>query len=481
MKQVVNLADYYSPHPGQMKLHQSKADEKYEEAGRRFGKSRGAIGELLINYTTWLNDYAEGKRMAALIPHWHCWVVVPDYNQGRQAWNELKEFIPREFRKSPPRNGVHEEEKTIELKGPDSNSMGLVELKSAHDPDTLQTVGLDFLWVSESQDIPDRAMNEKLRPTLHSPGRYGKALFEGIPSMWPDHWFRRGCIASQRDETGRRAYFHYTAFDNPLLSERQKEDIEWDKELMTDAAWRRMYLAQFNLNAGFFRNIDSCISGTMIHEPVPDHLYVAGLDMGMSNDFTVMTIMDMEQRKVVNRYRYDSTTWPVMREHIAGLHDKWLFQSIIIDTSNMGGIMAHQELMEMNLPVEDFKFQGENRQTLLGELQVAIENTTITFPQIDSMIRELRQFQYIRNRDGRYQVRAPAGENDDEVMALALALRACNPPNSLVVHRQSMKSNRYMPTQSETNTGVIMGFGARMMRERKIERMRERQEKMTLQ
>lgn len=472
---MVNLADYYQPHAGQQKLHLSNADEKYEEAGRRFGKSRGAIGELLDNYIQWLKDYSEGTRMSFLVPHWHCWVVVPDYNQGRQAWNELKAFIPMEFRKTPPRNGVHEEEKTIELRGPDSVSYGLIELKSAHDPDTLQTTGLDFLWVSESQDISDRAVNEKLRPTLHSPGRYGKALFEGIPSMWPDHWFRRGCVAAQRDTTGRRAYFHFTAFENPLLSDKQKEDINWDKELMTDAAWRRMYLAVFNVNSGFFRGIDACIAGSMLSAPVPGQHYSAGLDFGVSNDATVLNIMDREQRKTVQRFRWDSTPWPDQKEAIVLIAREWKLEDIACDTSNMGGIVMFQDLEQAGLSVREFKFQGENRQIYLRTLQVAIEHVTYTFPQIDTLIRELRQFQYIRLQSGQYRVQAPSGEKDDEVMSAALGLQTVDAPIPYEPMPVLPVGGRYVPTQAEAD-GLARpaGRGARAMQSRHSDRLLER-------
>ncbi len=465
----------YKPHSGQRIIHKANVKQKWLEAARRWGKGRTGLGELENAYLDWVDLFRSGKRDNALVPHFHAWVVAPNYNQARQPWHEILEFLPSEWIKE-----TKQADGMIYLYGPSERAWGLIEVKSAHDPDGLQTVGLDYLWVSESQDISDAAF-QKLIPTLRSPGRMGRALFEGIPSMWPDHWFRRGCMAAQRRANQNHRYFHFTVYQNPLLSEEEQKEVEGDKEFMTEAAWRRMYLAEFSLNAGFFKNIDGCVSGDILTQPMPGATYVAGLDIGISQDATILTIMDATQRKVVNRFRWDSTPWSSMRDHIISLNEEWGFSRIMVDSSNMGGIMAYQELSEANLAVEEFKFQGENRQKILGNIQVAIERATISFPQIDTLIRELRSFQFIRMSNGLYKVQAPQGEFDDEVMALALALWVCDDAVP-VTQTGSLPIGRYMPTQDEAGgNGLSNSWGARMMKDRKSQRMKERWEKSGLE
>ena len=77
------------------------------------------------------------------------------------------------------------------------------------------------------------------------------------------------------------------------------EEVEGDKEVMPESAWRRMYLAEFSLSSGFFSNIEDCIGGDLLDEPLPGKNYVAGLDLGVSRDFTVLTVMDADERRVV--------------------------------------------------------------------------------------------------------------------------------------------------------------------------------------
>ena len=95
------------------------------------------------------------------------------------------------------------------------------------------------------------------------------------------------------------------------------------------------------------------------------------------------------------------------------------------------------------------------------------------------MLRQLRAFQHVRMSSGAFKAQAPAGEHDDEVFALGLALSACNEPE----YHQSRKrgfGGRYMPTQVEANSGygtVGMSRGEIIMRNRRLDRVEDRWDK----
>jgi len=75
---IIDLADFYSPHIGQMEVHNSKAKVKILEAARRWGKSRAGLGELLYTYVDALDIPASPD----LTPPFHSWIVVPIIPQG---------------------------------------------------------------------------------------------------------------------------------------------------------------------------------------------------------------------------------------------------------------------------------------------------------------------------------------------------------------------------------------------------------------
>ena len=473
---AVDFSRYYEPHEGQRRIHASTVREKYVEAARRFGKGRAGFGEFYLVYQeVSLRDLAVIQRYKLVPPGIHAWFVVPTFPQGRQMWNEMMEFIPREMLLGAPDRANW----IMYLKGPTPDIWGEIEVKSAHDPDSLQTVGLDFLWVSESQDIRLEALN-KLRPTLVQPGRTGRAYFEGIPASWPDHWFWRGCAAAEAKRLRNAEHFHFTVYDNPLLTPEQLLEIEGFREIMPEAAWRRMYLAERTLSSGFFKNVEQCLLGNLLTEPVPGTSYVAGLDLGVSRDYTVLDIMDADRRTLDFHRLWDGVPWPDVKAQIVHICRHWGVQRLLPDATGQGKAMC-QELQAEGLAVEGgvdgqgVILSGQTRHDLLARLQLAIETETVHFPNIPSLLRQLHAFQYLVTTGRGYMrstgphLGAPPGEHDDEVFALALALSACNDPVDNTVGKRVLSQGRYVPTTAEMN-GAVMGFGAELMARRKSER-----------
>jgi hypothetical protein len=432
--------------------------------------SRFAFGEFLLAYSDALQTPAE----AGLIPPFHAWCVVPNMPQGNQTWNEIMSLLPKEFV-----SRIREDTHTIELAGTEGRPWGLFELKSAHDPDSLQTVGLDFLWIQEAQDVSDKAF-EKLLPTLRSPGRMSRAVFEGIPPLYHTHWFHRAFTAGLEGRRENYLSYHATAFENPTLSEADLRLIELDRELLPERAWRRMYLAEFSEDAGYFSNITACISGDILTVPIPGAKYVAGLDLGRKTDPSVLTVMDSEMRRVVFNHSWPlGAEWPLQREGVTRYCHEWEIERLVVDATGMGGDIFTSELMEANLPVEAYIITSTSREALLQELTISLERQTVSFPNINELVKQLRVFQYKRLPSGRFKAEAPPGEHDDEVFALALALTACASAPSVAPTglSRSRGTGRYVPTQEEAMNGGLRSNGSRAMRDRIIEKVRQRQEK----
>jgi len=463
---MVQGSDTYTPHSGQAEVHASDAKVKVLEVARRWGKSRFALFEGLDHYTQALDIPVSNQ----LVPPFHMWVVVPSYPQGRQTWHEMVSLMPTEFASS---RGIRQDEWIIYLKGAAGREWGLIELKSAHDPSSLQTVGLDYLWVNEAQDIPNEAF-EKLLPTLRSPERMGYAVFEGIPPTYADHWFHMAFLAGER---GRADYLSYkaTAFDNPFLTHAQKEEIRKDRELITDAAWRRMYLAEFSERSSYFSNVDACLIGDLLKEPVPGARYVGGLDLGRKVDATVLHIYDAVKRQLVYHRAWDNgQSWVVQREGLSFIQDLWQMDRLVVDATTLGGDIFCSELQEIGIPVDEYVISWQTRDRLLNTLAVAIERETVHFPPVPSLLRQLRAFQARRQPGGGYKIEAPPGEHDDEVFAAALALTACDAEQRVGVMPRGGRM-RYMPTQAEANGGIsnVRQMLDQRDRERTIQRWEE--------
>ena len=178
----------YKPYPWQQNMHESEAKIKFVQAGRRAGKTRSALNEALsvIRKASVMPVIFPGETKkqtaneAGLIPPIHVWTVAPTRAQMLQQWNEMQEFIPENLVRVKKDNqrggrggGFKHDELNVWLDFKDTNGKWMAgkwrrsvfwELKSADNPEGLQTVGLDFLHMAESQDIKEAAWN-KVRPT----------------------------------------------------------------------------------------------------------------------------------------------------------------------------------------------------------------------------------------------------------------------------------------------------------------------------
>jgi hypothetical protein len=229
-------------------------------------------------------------------------------------------------------------------------------------------------------------------------------------------------------------------------------------------------MAEFAEGGGYFANIQECINGDLLPGPVAGVEYVGGLDLGRKLDPSVLIIMDANARKVVGHIAWDQgAPWVMQREGVMRETQRWNLTRLVIDATGMGGDIFTSELAEAGMPVEPYIFGPSSREALLQGLLVATERETIHFPNVPSMLRQLRAFQYRKTPSGNWRAEAPNGENDDEVFALGLALTACAP--ALSVYDPNMRPwrrSRYVPTQEEANNGGMgTGFGSRWMQERR--------------
>ena len=183
----------YTPHEHQLKLHKSKAKVKWNQTGRRGGKTRSALEEDLAVIESLSHKYVEfpndpnkqTAEEARLVPAIHVWTVAPTKAQMYQVWNEMQAFIPEHLvsKTNPYRDnklgggrgsGFKEDALHVWLTFKDKNGRWLKgrdgkprprpivfwELKSADNPESLQSVGLDFLHITEAQEIAEIGWNK---------------------------------------------------------------------------------------------------------------------------------------------------------------------------------------------------------------------------------------------------------------------------------------------------------------------------------
>jgi hypothetical protein len=215
--------------------------------------------------------------------------------------------------------------------------------------------------------------------------------------------------------TGTAGYFKITAYDAANAGMMTKDGRPFIEEIraaqrdLPENVFKELYLAEptddganpFNL-----KFIKLCTMPLSTEDPI-----CFGVDLAKSTDYTVEIGLDRFGCVChFNRYQND---WRTTTQRV-----KQLRKPIALDSTGVGDPIG-EEVAADHDEVELFKFTELSRQQLLEGLAVAIQQRKITFPE-GIITYELEQFEFVYTRSG-VKYRAPEGEHDDTVMALALA------------------------------------------------------------
>lgn len=157
-QKVKKLSIKYDPYPWQKKFHSSKARFKVVSGAARSGKDYSFDKEFTSKFVDMLNE----DRPYSLIPRVHGWIIGPTYKILAQ--------IERNFMRNFPRDLVINYDKDDHVI--ETISGGLIEFRSADDPDSLVSVGLDICYITEAARIKQfDVVIGNITDRLDSPGR----------------------------------------------------------------------------------------------------------------------------------------------------------------------------------------------------------------------------------------------------------------------------------------------------------------------
>ena len=357
--------------------------------GRRFGKTE--LGKLVI---------LEKARSGTV-----CWWVAPTYRMAGQVWRDLR----RDVRRSGRDVVIDQDNMRI-----DFEIGGSISIRSAHQPDNLRGAGLDFVVLDEAAYMMPDVWPEVIRPMLLE--RQGGALFISTPygRNWFWEIFQLGLDPAQPDWRS----FHYTSYDNPLIP---RDEIDELRQTTPERVFRAEYLAEFIDDEGqVFRGVREAATAPAKAQPIPRRQYVAGIDWGRSNDYTVITILDAETRQMVAMDRFNRVGWELQRGRLKALCDLWQPGTIWAEENSIGSVNI-EALQAEGLPVRSFKMTATSKAPLIQALALAIERGEIGLLPDETLLSELTAYEMQKMPGGGLRYSNPPGLHDDCVISLALA------------------------------------------------------------
>lgn len=359
-------------------------------AGRRMGKSN-------------LCAYIALKLL--LQPNKKIWIVAPTYDLSQKVFN----YLVRYWAKVAP----------SQIKGvsyrptPRIKTAGgsILECKSTENPAGLLGEELDLIIMDEASRIPPRIWESYLFPATSS--RQGQTVFISTPLG--KNWFYHLWVKA--NEKG--GAFQFQSKDNPYF---KMEEWELAKNTLPQDVFSQEYLAHFlDDAAAVFRGIRSVIVDNCLSDRIQDHYYIIGADLGKHQDFTVLTVIDTLNNKVVHIDRFNQLDWNIQKARIKSLAQRYNNARIIIDSTGIGDPIT-DDLRADGLVVDDYLYTNKSKKQMIEKLMVFIEQQMISIPDNEILINEIESFGFDISENGRTIYSAPQGGHDDCVNSLGLAV-----------------------------------------------------------
>lgn len=383
----------YTPHSGQMALHECDKRFRVMACGRRFGKTLAATNELAkkaLEKSSSLN-----------------WWIAPTYRQTEIAFELLVDALQPVLKKEANRSKMRL----------DLINNAVIECRSAERYENMRGDGPSFAVFDEASKCPRAAWYEVVRPALMD--NEGGAIFISTP--WGHDWFwelfMRGQDADRYPDWWSKSF---PTSSNPFIP---LADIEEARQTTPQAIFEQEYLAIFNDDASsVFRNVDRNVRQGWFREPVMGHFYVVGWDVAKYQDYSVFTVIDCNARDVVYWERFNGLGYPLQIDaHLLPIMKRYNDAHVVMDITGVGDSIL-DEVRQRDIDVEGFYFTNSSKKQIIDGAVIAIEQGNLTYPKIQPMLDELKAYGYEYTASRNVIYNAPEGQHDDAVISLALAI-----------------------------------------------------------
>jgi len=334
--------------------------------------------------------------------------VVPVYKNARAPWRFAETMIAP----VAGRLRMNRTERVIEFP-----SGGRLSIYSADNDVALRGEAFDLVIVDEAAQVREETYTDVLMPTLAD--RDGRIVLISTPKG--RNWFWREWL---RGRSGEQDCASWTAPSaaNPMPTIRRAAEMA--RERVGERTFRQEWLAEFVEDGGsVFRGVQNAATAPLQDKAQAGHSYAIGADWGRTNDATVFTVLDMDDRAVVAQDRFTHVEYAHQLGRLRAMHERFNPVTIIAESNSMGGPLV-EALQRMNLPVQSFNTTNASKAAAIDALALAFERGDIRILNDPTLIAELQAYEMERLPSGLYRYSAPDGMHDDCVISLALAWQA---------------------------------------------------------
>jgi len=389
----------FTPHIGQKQVIKGFSDSQHKfgtvVTSRQWGKS--LLGQNLLLYWLLQNPNQKG-----------CW-ISPIYNQAKKVFQEL----------SDASNSIIQKSNKAELTLQFVNGSTLQFLSSER-PDSVRGFSFHYMVVDEAAYVNERGFETAILPTLTALGK--KCLIISTPKS--KNWFYKYYLKGSNDSTDYIS-FRGQSTDNPYIDQ---NFIAEQRLSLPDDIFRQEYLAEFtDAGSEVFRGVDqACTVPQYVKQDKASRCF-AGIDTGLSNDYSVLTVMNESGRVLlIDRLRGENIN--TIANRFNDILSRFRIEGGYVESNGIGAAMRDL-VIPKNRRIRGFTTTQDSKTQIVRTLISDLESNIIELPTKElepEVYKELSLYTYKLSNNGKLSFTHQNGLHDDIVDSLMLANKARN-------------------------------------------------------
>ena len=254
---------------------------------------------------------------------------------------------------------------------------------------------------------------------MRFPSSCGFCLIISTPrgKNWLYNWYLKGTNPNDKYIS-----FKGISTDNPYAD---IEFINSCQQSFPESVFKQEFMAEFTDSGNdVFTHLDNACIRRQSTPANSSTTYYAGVDIGISKDYTVCTILD-ESGRVVNYYRDTGRTFDEYSRAITNLLQRYNPRNTFVEVNGVG--YGLYELINKQFKVTAWTTNNENKTSGIQKIIYDLENLVLELPSKEwepAYFNELQAYSYTMSPTGKLQFNAPSGFSDGCVMSLMLANEA---------------------------------------------------------
>jgi Terminase RNaseH-like domain len=334
------------------------------------------------------------------------WHLFPTYTEAKDAvWRDpqmLFRIIPEELVAK-----YNQQELVVYFK-----NGSIMQLKGADDPDALRGPGPLGIVFDEFDTMKYEAWGV-MEPVLRANGGWAWFIgtYKGKKNLYRLY---------QRGQGDNKEWYSsmLKASESGIIDQDQLAEA---KAGMSEALYAQEFECDPLEGEGIvFRGTKEIATATP-HTPLPEHVYVMGVDLAKYQDWTDISVFDRQTNAEVYHDRFQQIEWPFQKKRIKAVHDHYNHALVRLDATGVGDPIA-DDLARDGVSVDPFKITSQSKKELIEKLVISIEQKSIRILPVQQVIDEFESFSYGLSPTGQVTYQAPQGFHDDAVISKALAI-----------------------------------------------------------